>query len=246
MSNNKTALTVGHEGDNGKAKRLKPKERLFVNFYVRNGGNATLAYGQAGYAKRKNRSAASVLLNKPYIQDAIQKLLAASGYTPDGLRSRLMIYADNDPSQFGPFLDGSKTLEELAGEGVDTRTVSEALVIVKPGKDGDHVTHKLRWHDSQQATTTLAKMHGLLDERKRIELSGMVGVGALDLRDKTDEELEALRVAMCPPCPECERRRMQKMIAAGQDPQTVTQVVGSEIVQRELVEETMAEQERKP
>ena len=108
----------------------------------------------------------------------------------------MMVFASNDPANFEPFISGDKTLAELSASGVDCSVVSEILVTVKPGPHGDQVTRKLRFSDSQLATTTLSRMSGLLDERRRVELSGMVGVAALDLRDKSDEELEAIRHAL--------------------------------------------------
>ena len=102
----------------------------------------------------------------------------------------------NDPRDFEPWFLNQKTLEQLAADGVDTTTIQEVLVTVKPTAQGDQVTKKLRFYDSQQATTTLGRMLGLLDERKSINVTGIIGIAALDLRDKSPDELAAIQHAI--------------------------------------------------
>ena len=187
-----TAITAQKEG-NGE---LNPKQMMFVKGFVENGGNATKAYLAAGYAPKAAMSGASQLLSKVNVSRAIQAALKEKGYTPDAIRCKLLAYVVNDPRDFEPWFLGEKTLEQLAAAGVDTTTIQEMMTTVKPGKNGDQVTRKLRFYDSQLATTTLGKMLGLLDERRHLSVSGMVGVAALDLRDKSPEELATIQAAL--------------------------------------------------
>ncbi len=39
-------------------------------------------------------------------------------------------------------------------------------------------------------------MHGLLDEHRHLKITGMVGVAALDLRDKSADELACIHAAL--------------------------------------------------
>ena len=175
---------------------LNTKQTTFVQNYVANGGNGSAAYKAAGYGTGRPDVGASALLDKPSITRAIQAALKERGYSPDAIRSKLMVFASNRPSEFVPFLDGSKTLKELELEGVDSSVVQEILVTVKPSAHGDQTTRKLRFYDAQLAVTTLGRMLGLLDERKSISVTGMVAVAALDLRDKTPEELASIQAAL--------------------------------------------------
>lgn len=196
------ALGALEKAETPALRSLSLRHQEFAIGFVENGGNSTQAYRDI-YANRCKgrkdnvvRALASQLLARPCVTRAIQEILRLKGFTPEGIHSKLIAYATNKPSQFEPYLNGSKTLEQLELEGVDSSCIQEILVIVKPGKDGDQVTRKLRFCDAQQAVTTLGKMLGLLDERKRVEFSGVVGVAALDLRDKSDDELAAIRHAM--------------------------------------------------
>lgn len=179
---------------------LKPRDQQFAMLFVDNGGNGTAAY-KATHPRCRGtngavRALASRLGAQVNIKRAIQEVLRLKGFTPEGIHSKLIAYATNTPSRFEPYLDGSKTLAQLELEGVDSSCIQEILVIVKPGRDGDQVTRKLRFYDAQQAVTTLGKMLGLLDERKHISLSGVVGVVALDLRDKSGEELDHITATL--------------------------------------------------
>ncbi len=112
----------------------------------------------------------------------------------------------------------------MAESGVDCSTIQEVLITVKPSAHGDQTTRKLRFHDSQLATTTLSRMQGLLDERKHLSVSGMVGVAALDLRDKSDEELA----------------RIQHALAAGQPPPKPIEAVVADL--KEQIVDTLIDE----
>ncbi len=188
-----TAITK-QEGGNGKELTLQQKK--FVRLYVQGGGNGAKAYVGAGYSKNGKNAGASRLLANVNVSRAIQAALADAGYTPNGIRSKLMAFVVNDPRAFEPWFLGEKTLEQLAAGGLDTTVIQEILVTVKPTAQGDQVTKKLRFYDAQLAVTTLGRMLGLLDERKHLSVSGMVGVAALDLRDKSAEELATIHAAL--------------------------------------------------
>lgn len=181
---------------------LSLRHQQFAMMFVDNGGNSTQAY-RGIYAHRCKgrkdnvvRALASQLLARACVTRAIQELLRLKGFTAEGIHSKLIGYVTNKPSRFDRFLDGSKTLAELELEGVDSSCIQEILVIVKPGSNGDQVTRKLRFYDAQQAVTTLGKMLGLLDERKHLTVSGVIGVAALDLRDKSGDELDNITAAL--------------------------------------------------
>ncbi len=95
-----TVITA-QKGGNGEAEKpLTPQEMLFVKGYVGNGGNGVRAYGGAGYSTKAGdggASSASALLRRPRVARAIQAALVEAGYSPDGLRSKLMVFAANNP-----------------------------------------------------------------------------------------------------------------------------------------------------
>ncbi len=179
---------------------LRPVEQRFTIIYVNNGGNAAAAYRETHPDRKGNKltmqKLASKLANKPTVARAIHEVLRDRGYAPDAVRSKLMAYAVNNPADFELWFNGSKTLAQLAAAGVDTTTIQEVLVTIKPGPHGDQTTRKLRFCDPQLAVTTLGRMLGLLDERKHLSISGMIGVAALDLRDKSGEELDTIMAAL--------------------------------------------------
>jgi len=55
-----------------KAKKLSPKEELFVAAYLANGGNATQAAIAAGYSKRSAYAKGSEIAKRPHVAAAIQ------------------------------------------------------------------------------------------------------------------------------------------------------------------------------
>ena len=194
------ALATTEEPEPSALEALKARDQQFAIIYVDNGGNGCDAYRRTRPQCTSNQKTvqklASRLANTEKVTRAIQEVLRLKGFTAEGIHSKLIGYATNKPSRFAPFLDGSKTLAELELEGVDSSCIQEILVIVKPGSNGDQVTRKLRFYDAQQAVTTLGKMLGLLDERKHVTLSGVIGVAALDLRDKSGEELDTITAAL--------------------------------------------------
>jgi len=143
--------------------------------------------------KKEADSGASQLLGNIRTTRAIQEALTERGLTPDAVRCKALAYVVNDPQDFEPWFLNEKTLKQLAAEGVDTTTIQEVLVTVKPTAQGDQITRKLRFYDAQQAVTTLGKMLGLLDERKSLTVTATVTVAALDLRDKSDEKLARIQ-----------------------------------------------------
>ncbi len=196
----KETAIVDQNGGNGELdKPLTPQEMKFVQLYVEGGGNGVQAYKQAGYSGKASdggASGASRLLKRAKVSRAIAAALVEAGYSPDGVRSKLMVLAANDPRDFEPWFLGKKTLEELSAAGVDTSVIQEMMLQIKPTKDGDQITRKLRFHDAQLATPTLGRRLGLLDEKRHLTVSGLVGVGALDLRDKSPEELASIQAAL--------------------------------------------------
>ena len=64
----------------------------FINFYVANGGNASKAYGDAGYDVDKNvRMNAYSLLQRPYIQAALKEQLTL---TQSHLKAKILVNLD--------------------------------------------------------------------------------------------------------------------------------------------------------
>jgi hypothetical protein len=64
----------------------------FINYYVTNGGNASKAYGDAGYKVDKNlRMNAYSLLQRPYIQAAIKEQVLL---TQSHLKAKILVNLD--------------------------------------------------------------------------------------------------------------------------------------------------------
>lgn len=98
-----------------KKKKLTVKEKKFVAAKVQ-GKTHKIAYAEAGYKMRGPSAAvdASVVYNKPHIQQAIDDALALHGATPEWAVKQLMKVAQQD-EEVGAKRLASKDILELHG-----------------------------------------------------------------------------------------------------------------------------------
>lgn len=187
---------------------LRPKERLFVKYYLVN-FNATQAAIKSGYSSKTAKEIGYELLTKPHIKEAIKKyneeLTFEIGMNVQRTIMEYMRIAFSDITEFvefgqkdepvigddGPIMD-PQTGEPMTykrsyvafkeSEVVDGTIISE----VKQGKDGVGI----KLHDKMKALEVLTKYHDLLpDHHKR-----MVDAEKLKL-DRERFEFEKVKAA---------------------------------------------------
>jgi hypothetical protein len=104
------------------------------------------------------------------------------GMTPEWIKSQIMeIAAGADMGDFGPYLQGEKTLDELRRDGVNTRLVHKTRRTIE--KDGsEHFT--LVPADPMPALKELVRILGLITEKHEHTVRG-----GLSLERLSDDEL---------------------------------------------------------
>lgn len=104
--------------------KLKEKQQ-FVLHYLQH-FNAARAAREAGYSEKSDRNIGSENLTKPDIQAAVAEQLETVGVTPQRLQCLLAeIIFDGDVTAFEEWVRGSKTMEDLRAEGVNTMLIQE-------------------------------------------------------------------------------------------------------------------------
>ena len=200
-------MRIGKAMAEKKAVKKKPKKKkavrstrkmdLFVEYYLSNGYNATLAAKQAGYKAKKDvtfRNIGSENLTKPYIEKRIAERTAGVAMKADEVLSRLSGMAKGFD-----IIDYVEQVEvyRIDSEG-DQYFYGYNLKIddVKLQADGHSWLIKeirqtrdgmiIKWHDAMAALIQLGKNHKLFTEKHEFE--GTIATS-------TAEAVDALRKA---------------------------------------------------
>ena len=168
---------------------LTPKQKLFVEAYLTNGGNGRQAALSAGYSAKTARQQASENLSKPDIQAAIQAAMAPRverfGLTLDRLEEELACIAFFDPRRAydkdGQLLPVPAMPEEVARALSGFEVLDEFDLVddaENPAKKKLRTrigtTTKVRWASKTQAIELgMRRRGGLID---RHEVAGAVSV----------------------------------------------------------------------
>ncbi len=142
---------------------LTGKQRAFAAAYLANGFNATRAVKEAGYASNSAHAEGWRLLHNPKIMAVISKAFQDKGIAPMAVQILLAVVAfDADMADFEPWIDGTKTLEQLRAEGVDTRAVKSATVSITG-------TRRIELHDRLAALKELGRILGMVTNKHETE-----------------------------------------------------------------------------
>jgi phage terminase small subunit len=128
---------------------LTPKELLFINYYLANNLNATLAAKLAGFSQASAYELGHRLLKKVEVKKVIDQYLKNESIEAQELLKRLSDTAKNRAMDYlNP--DGTVDLRSLKDNGL-----MHLVKSVRKGKGGKiHVT----FYDAQKAQDTLAKI----------------------------------------------------------------------------------------
>jgi len=161
------AKMCGKRDETEAFQRLTNKQKAFVVAYLSNGFNATQAAIKAGYNPRSAQQVASVTLRKPNVAAVMRRELAKHGITPEAVKIALAEIAFGaDLADFEEFLDGTMTLRQLRGLGVNTKLVKSAREVRTA--NGEKKRH-LALYDRVWALKELARVMGIVSETRRIE-----------------------------------------------------------------------------
>lgn len=169
MPAKKAAKRAKKQSIPAKKKKLLPKQELFVEKYIQNGGNGTKAARDAGYKGNANtlNQVAQENLRKPTILGRIRERIEGEAATTDEVLNLLGDHLRTDIADFeGCFDDeGRLNLKEAKKKGVSrlvkklrttTRTISR-----DDGAQEREVTTQIEFHDSQSAARTLVEVLGM-------------------------------------------------------------------------------------
>lgn len=142
---------------------LNPRQRAFVEAYLKS-WNATHAAIHAGYSSKTARQQASRLLSNVNITELIEQRLAQLKMSGNEALARLSDIARGDISDF------MTITEAAAGIDFETALKNGKMHLLKKITFGKgKVTFEM--YDKQAALNTIAKHHGLLNERIEIDIT---------------------------------------------------------------------------
>lgn len=168
--------------------KLTDKQRLFVEFYLSNGLNATDAARRAGYRVKNAatyRTIGAENLAKPYLRALIDERLRQATMDADEVMFRLTEHArPPDITEFiklewlyAPDLTG-KLVPTSQALNVDLDKIREMgighlIKSIKQTRSGISI----EWHDPQRALELIGKAHGKF--RDQVEHSGSIAQTAV-------------------------------------------------------------------
>lgn len=143
---------------------LKPREKLFVEEYLKNNFDAEVAAKKAGYGGKEGRDMSRMLMRSPDVQAAIRTRLKEGQLTADQILRRVSEMA---LSNIADFLDdnGKVDINKLRSRGY---LVKSRKLRTTYGKDGSATTEcEITLYDAQAALISLGKHLGLFKEPKK-------------------------------------------------------------------------------
>lgn len=144
---------------------LNPKQKLFVEAYLRNGGNATQAAISAGYSEKTAYAQGSRLLSHAEVSAAVatrgQKAVAKLEATTDDIIAARVRRAFFDPGELA-----SREIRKPADIADLPEEVRRCIKGWKWDKDGRFI---VEWADADASLSALEKIHGLYRENTASE-----------------------------------------------------------------------------
>jgi len=163
-----------------KVGKLTRREKAFCKEYVVD-FNGTQAAMRAGYSKRTARGQASQMMNKPRIQEelnrVINKMAERNEITQDMVLKELIRLGYSDVSNYVEWGGSSYKLKESA-QLTKEQTAAISEVSVHKSRDGGSIRFKL--HDKKGALELLGKHLGMFVER----FEGKIALGTWDELEK--------------------------------------------------------------
>lgn len=150
---------------------LTNRQHVFVSEYLRC-WNAAEAARRAGYSERTARNIGYQTLQKPEIQDEINRRMAEIKMSADEVLVRLSEQARLDISQF-----------VKPGGAIDWDAIKANGHLVKKVKHNAGQNSEIELHDAQAALKLLGQAHRLFTERTEVDVKLSV-VGLETLLDK--------------------------------------------------------------
>jgi len=146
-------------------KTLNPKQEKWARAYAA-GKSATQAAIAAGYAPRSAGNTGHRLMKNGDVLARATEMVADEGVTEKEVLRELIRQAfGRNMVDFEPYLEGDKTLADLAADGVNVSLVKRCKRLVRPTQLGDNETHEIELVDGQRALETLARILGMLTEK---------------------------------------------------------------------------------
>jgi phage terminase small subunit len=145
-----------------KAPKLTDKQQAFISEYLKC-WNATKAALQAGYSEKSARQIGAENLSKPYIADEIQHRISEMKMSADEAITSLADIARGSMSDFIKVQAGVPIIDF---EKAERNGKLHLLKKITYGKG----TISFEMYDKQAALNTIAKHHGLLNEKVEIDI----------------------------------------------------------------------------
>lgn len=145
-----------------KKSKLTPKQQAFIAVYIQS-WNATHAAIQAGYSPKTARQQASRLLSNVYVADEIEQRLGQLKMSGNEALARLSDIARGDISDFLTVTD------EATGIDFEKAIKNGKMHLLKKITFGKGKV-SFEMYDKQAALNTIAKHHGLLNEKIEIDV----------------------------------------------------------------------------
>jgi phage terminase small subunit len=163
----------------------REKERAFVGAYVSNGYNGTAAAIAAGYKAHTARFAASKMLARPRVKEALDRIFAPAISTAAEvvhLSCELMRFSPADwLDRPDAFVIDSRGRQRINWKLVKELGIGHMVKEIKRDRNGDEVPV---WHSQSEAAERVAKILGLTRDRLDVRIT--------DVRQMSDEELAAM------------------------------------------------------
>ncbi len=169
--------------------KLNLRQRLFVNAYLANGGNALDAYRQAGYTTADDTSATARSLARSVrtnsnVAAAIARrageALAALGFNDDRILLEAVHIATFDPRDIGTLVDGVWTLKD-SEDWTDAAAAAVASITTTTYKGATTTT--VKFHSKDAAMTFVGKARNMFAAHERASGEGQADAIAALLRD---------------------------------------------------------------
>jgi phage terminase small subunit len=154
---------------------LSDRHKVFVDTYVSNRWNATAAARAAGLKHPEVQGCR--LLRNVKVRAAIDERLAEYKLTAN---ETLALISDQAKGTLEDFLDGSNELDlKQARERGKLHLVRKFKTTVRTDKEGEtSVTKELELYNAQEALSLLARHHGLLNDKVKVDAE-IGGLGEL-------------------------------------------------------------------
>jgi phage terminase small subunit len=170
---------------------LTRKQQKFIDEYFACGMNGTQAAIRAGYSVETARFIAYENLTKPHIREEIDRIYKANTMPAEEILARLSEYGRGDLGDVWDETTGQvnwETARALGKTGIIKRVKHKTTRVSneKTGEEIETFEDEIELHDPIKAMHILAKVHGMLIDRLKVEVTwqdeavNMIRAGELD------------------------------------------------------------------